>query len=439
MKIAIDLGNKFVKAQTDTGERVFFRPVIATAPARRQVFSVSSKKASSDLVESESIQVSIGSGKNARSYYVGKLAERRGELPERVFGKEKYTTASAQRLIWAALALLVKGNEPVDLVLDFPYGQFAAVKDHFADKLRGKTETVAIHGQAGQPITIRSVAEYPQSLVAAYALMPEYQEVFAEDDGGYIAIVDIGGGTTDVAVFEMIHGDFVIDEDISGTLQHGTHDLTQVIRRRMESETGDLIDADLADRIVEKGRAFYGDRVWSFPDEVAYTAANLAAVLKSQINDLFGIRKNRIRAMFWIGGGASLLEKNLQGFHFQDIFPKNAQWKNVEGCLLVETALAPIESGKPENLLDNPVVEPPSSHNTNTSTSQQNHRDSAAVPADRDKQRADHRGTDQPLRQSQQHKPRNSVNTVASTAPNNHDQNGSPNIPKRFQEGAPAW
>lgn len=417
MKIAIDLGNKFVKAQTETGDRVFFRPVIAPAPARRQVFSVGSKHPHSSFAESESIQVSIGSEENEKNYYVGKLAERRGELPERVFGKEKYTTTSAEQLIWTALAMLVKDNEPVDIVIDFPYGQFDTAKNQFATKLRGKTETVCLLGQPNRTITIRSVLEYPQSMVAAFALSKQFPEVFSQDDGGYLAIVDIGGGTTDVVVFEVINGDFVLEEGISGTLQHGTHDLVQVIRRHMEGEVGELIDVDLADRIVEKGKAFYRDRTWNFPEKVEQTTANLASVLKAEINELFGNKKNRIHTIFWIGGGATLLNHHLQGFHFHDIFPEDPQWKNVEGCLSAETT--PSEN----NFFHTAKQDEP--QDANTSVEQELNRQETTIPQQQNKQHAD---TNQMT--SQQH----SVQSSEQNTKNEHS-----NVPKHFQEGARAW
>lgn len=334
MKIAVDLGNRYVKAISETGARIMFRSVIAEGK-RRAIFSFSKTKSN----VSDTLQVSFGKSENARHYYVGKMAERFGALPEYVFGKERFDSESAERLVYTALALLNQSDEPVDLVLDYPYSQFETMKNTFTNRLIGQTQTVDV-GSGRRQITIQSVAEFPQALAAAYALAASYREVFSTEDG-YIAVVDIGGDTTDVVVLELLGDDLIIHEELSGTLTHGTRDLTQTIRRSFETATGDIPDPDLADRVIELGSVFYANQTWNFAEDVKRTKQNLATLLKSQVADLWGARKNRIRALFWVGGGAQMLTTELTGFHRSEEFPTEAQWKNAEGCLIAATA--PVE------------------------------------------------------------------------------------------------
>ncbi|WAH35221.1 ParM/StbA family protein [Alicyclobacillus dauci] len=334
MKIAIDQGNQYVKAISETGERVLFRSVIAEGK-RRQLFALSKTKS----VLTDSLQVSFRDGVQSKHYYVGKMAERFGALPEYVFGKERLKTESAERIIWTTLGLLVRDDEPVDLVLDFPYSQFGMVKDQLTARLDGATQRVDVLGREPRNITIRSVTAYPQGLVAAYALAKKYKDLFTYKDG-YVAIVDIGGDTVDVVVLEPIGDALMVHEELSGTLSHGTRDLTQTIRRCFEAQTGDMLDRDLADQVLERGTVFYGNREWDFTREVKQAKQNLAALLKSQLSELWGARKNRIRGLFWIGGGATSLEAELKGFHFNEVLQENAQWMNAIGCLTAGSAFS---------------------------------------------------------------------------------------------------
>ncbi|WP_206922674.1 ParM/StbA family protein [Alicyclobacillus suci] len=328
MKIAIDLGNRFVKAINEKGDRVMLRSVVAHGQ-HRSVFSLSRKQPASE----ESIQVTV----KGQDYLVGKMAERFGLLPEYVFGRDRFDGEAAEVLIWTVLSMLVTDNEAVDLTLDYPYSQFHTVKGKLSSRLRGKSETIGRYKSEPVTVSIRSVSEYPQSLVAAYALAPSMPELFDTEKDGYIAVVDIGGDTTDVVVLETFGGDMIIHDEISGTIAHGTRDLTQVIRRSLETQTGDIMDTDLADRVLHHGSMYYGGKDWDLSCEVEQAKKDLATVLKSCISDLWGTRQNRVRTAIFVGGGAMILESELQGFHPNQAIAHDAQWKNAEGCLLADS------------------------------------------------------------------------------------------------------
>lgn len=417
MKIAVDLGNQYVKAVSETGKRVIFRSVIAEGK-RRSVFSLTRGK--SNLTDS--LQVTFGDGDLEQNFYVGRMAERFGVLPEYVFGKERFDTESAERLVLTAVALLVENDDPVDLALDFPYSQFDSVKDTFTKRLVGKTQTVSVKDSAERKVTIRSVKEFPQGLVAMYALVGKYQDALSAGDG-YIALVDIGGGTTDVVVLEYFGDELSVHEELSGTLAHGMRDLAQTIRRSFEEKTGDMMEADLAERVVDQGSVYYGNQTWDFQRDVVRAKQNLAHLIKSQVSDLLGTRKNRIRTVFFVGGGAESLRDQLEGFHHGELFPTKGQWKNVEGCLIAISEPEEPTAKQPSTNAPEPVnhVQPePVSTAREVAITQESNRE---VP------QAKATVSDEPV-QNHVQKP--------ETTNQAHSQQTT-TVPRRFQEGRGAW
>ncbi len=326
MKIAVDLGNRYVKAVADSGEQVLFRSVIAQGP-RRRVYALSNAPSSPEDV----LQVRIYEGGTPRDIYVGKMAERFGTFPEYVFGKGRFASESAEILVWTAIGFLAHAGEPVDLVIDFPYSQFPQVQANFCARLKGVTKELELIEGEKKRLSVQSVQAYPQSLVAAYVLASEHPE-FADEDG-YIAVIDIGGDTTDAVVLEILGVEMLIHDELSATLPHGTRDLTGAIRRAFEAETGELLETDLADQILEHGSVYYEDRKWSFESTVSQASQALAQTIHSELADLWGQKRNRIRAVFWIGGGTNILGETLGGFHPHEVFVKDAQWVNVRGCM----------------------------------------------------------------------------------------------------------
>ncbi|WP_083430489.1 ParM/StbA family protein [Alicyclobacillus macrosporangiidus] len=447
MKIAVDLGNRYVKAVSESGERILFRSVVAEGQ-RRRVFSLSASPSKSEDV----LQVRFYDGDQTRDMYVGKMAERFGTLPEYVFGRERFASESAELLVWTALGCLVRDEEPVDLVVDFPYSQYPIVQAEFAARLRGVQKDLEIVDGQRKRLVIRSVTTYPQSLVAAYSLASEYQE-FADEDG-YLAVVDIGGDTTDVVVLEVSGTEILVHEELSSTLSHGARNLTSVIRRVFEAETGEMLDPDLADRVLEQGSIYYGDRVWSCEEEVTRAKKSLARSIHSQLADLWGSKRNRVRAVFWIGGGAQILQEALAGFHPHEVFVKDAQWVNAKGCLqavmgshTVETQASARQSGqsisqdvgKREMTADDIRVTPEPQGQAPSERSQDlsqrpvlatDKPEAVSAPEPRSESRVEHL---QPATDSTSRLHDEPVGVGAGSAQPKRD------IPARFREGRSAW
>ncbi|WP_067935740.1 ParM/StbA family protein [Alicyclobacillus kakegawensis] len=444
MKIAVDLGNRYVKAMSETGDKVMFRSVVANG-RRRTVYSLSGKPSKPEDV----LQVRLFEDDKTRDVYVGKMAERFGALPEYVFGRDRFASESAEVLVWAALGFLARPEEPVDLVIDFPYSQYPVVQSDFAARLQGAQKDLEIVDGERKHLTIRSVKTYPQSLVAAYALAPEHPE-FADEDG-YIAVVDIGGDTTDVVVIEVSGSEMLIHEELSGTLPHGTRDLTVAIRRAFETKTGEMLEPDLADRALERGSIFYNNRTWSFEDEVTEARLALARSIQSQVADLWGSKRNRVRAVFWIGGGAQALGQALAGFHPHEVFVKDAQWANARGCLKAVTVHIADES---RNLDRQPVTSSSlqAKVHPETGTDHSLAKPDASSSAPEPPVQGSEERTQEPTKAAEKPtlanasvfdskpkvEPQKAEETIAIGA-GGHTSHNKPHIPARFREGRAAW
>jgi hypothetical protein len=442
MKIAVDLGNRYVKAMSETGKTVMFRSVVANG-RRRPVYSLSGMSSKSEDV----LQVRFFEGERIKDVYVGKMAERFGTLPEYVFGRDRFAGESAEVLVWTALGFLARQEEPVDLVIDFPYSQYPVVQADFATRLQGAQKVLEIVDGERKHLTIRSVKTYPQSLVAAYALASEYPE-FADEDG-YIAVADIGGDTTDVVVLEVSGSEMLIHEELSGTLPHGTRDLTAAIRRAFETKTGEMLEADLADRVLERGSIFYDNRTWSFEDEVAQAKLALARSIQSQVADLWGSKRSRVRAVFWIGGGAQTLGQALAGFHPHEVFVKDAQWANARGCLKAVTVHIPEESRQPDRQPETFSSLQAKAHPETGEDNRLAKPDASSSAPERPVQGSEER-TQKPAKAAE--KPTQANASVFDSKPKVEPQrteetiaieaghtSHKPHIPARFREGRAAW
>ena len=162
---------------------------------------------------------------------------------------------------------------------------------------------------------------------------------------------------------------------------------------------------------------------------------NLALLLKSQIADLWGTRKNRIRAVLWVGGGADLLESELKGFHFHEVFADEAQWKNAQGCLIAMTESdtfqphsGPVESTQRPASESRTVLTPVP--NPSGAVSQTFTPTTESEPVHRTPERVSENSVP---RAAPSQEPTASPSTAAAPVAS------ASAIPRRFQEGRGAW
>ncbi|MFD1676070.1 hypothetical protein [Alicyclobacillus fodiniaquatilis] len=332
MLIAIDLGQQYLKAISDTGERVMIKSVTAEGYARKHL-----SFAGQTLTGLRNLQVEITHNGHKTLNYVGELAEKFGIFPTYAIGRDGFKSESALILVWTAVTLLVpeeKRKDKIDLALDFPFGQYENLAEGFVKFLRSHRPKVNL-GTGDYEIQLGEIKTYPQGWAAAFGVREKYAEL--QDDDGYNAFVDIGGETTDIVVVENISGDLFLHEELSGTFEHGMKDLRAAVRRSFQHQTGSTLETNAADKAVSRGSLFYNGQDYTFSKELDLAKKQLATAIQEFLSQLWGNKKPWIRTLFWAGGGSETLNEHLKGFHPSERILENAQWANAEGCLLATT------------------------------------------------------------------------------------------------------
>lgn len=329
MKIAIDLGQQYLKGVADNGKRVMIKSV--TSDGHQSSHKSFSGKA---LKGMRNLQVEVTYGGKTNTHYVGELAEKFGALLTYAIGRDGFKSENALILVWTTIALLVPENkrgERIDLALDFPFGQYDNLAENFVKYIRSHKPKVNL-GSGDYEIQLGEITTYPQGWAAAYGVQGKFPELAEEE--GLNAFVDIGGETTDIVVVENMDGELFLHEELSGTLSHGMKDLRKVIQQSFQLQTGNVLETTFADKAVEKGSLYYAGNQYDFANELKRGKEQLATIIKEFLTQLWSNKKPWIRSVFWAGGGADTLKEYLQGFHPSEKILENAQWANAEGCLL---------------------------------------------------------------------------------------------------------
>ncbi|WP_454727679.1 MULTISPECIES: plasmid segregation protein ParM domain-containing protein [Cupriavidus] len=193
--------------------------------------------------------------------------------------------------------------------------------------LRNRNGAVALASIVGHTV-------YAEAIAAFYDLAidntgREITEVMDQVDNGPIAIADIGGKTTDVAV--VINGGRSIDAARSGSANIGGLSLNHAVEialkqaYRIDSLTPKQVDRAIATGVL---------RVFGKDEQCAEIIEHEKTVLAKQIVDEL---KRRVRdgadleAVYFVGGGSKLLEPQLKDLYAHAVFVDDPQYANARG------------------------------------------------------------------------------------------------------------
>ncbi|MEQ0863722.1 ParM/StbA family protein [Pseudomonas aeruginosa] len=258
-----------------------------------------------------------------------------------------YPLSPANRvLVNHALAKADFIGRPVKLGVTLPFRDFythdgainearrAAVGKNFSAK-------VSVVGSEAQP-QIESVHVWAEGISAFFdwALRadgnpnPQLQEL----EGSPMAVIDIGGQTTDIVSISYEEGKLVIDNKRSETKEIGVLDAIKALQTRVsqslaEKQGGtssmyDQIPLQVAERIIQTGKGRIGADETDFSDlrnqVLREHSEMILAFIKSKLGNL-----NNYPVLYFIGGGAIV---------FQDVLKSpNAQFgdefSNARGAL----------------------------------------------------------------------------------------------------------
>lgn len=293
MKVAIDIGNGYIKAINEKGERLHFPAVIKESQEE------------SILKNKNEYEMQID-GKN---YFFGNLAiikraARRWETGKSIHqDTEKYIALCAH--------LLSEEDKPeIELSLGLPYSYYIGLnrgeklKEALLD-WKAKTEM-----KGKKTIHIKKVSVYPQGVGAYFANLYDITgqpQAGAEDFINSIYI-DVGYRTIDVVAFQVLNGTFELVEENSFSLEEdGMFQAMKEIARRI-SKDFEITENDVDFAIRHKGSVFesmYGEIDFKKIEQEEYQ--KLSEKIGTEINVKLSGDLPRYRNLFLTGGGADKL------------------------------------------------------------------------------------------------------------------------------------
>lgn len=159
---------------------------------------------------------------------------------------------------------------------------------------------------------------------------PEFEEIIKS---GPIAIVDIGGETTDIAVVENRGNQ--IDSARSGSARVGALSLNDAVEQRLKAQFNvDQVNAVQVCAAVETGQfRLFGkqnDCSTIIQEEKKRLAEQIIQEVQRRIRD--GADLERV---YFVGGGSLLLHAELQALYPHSEFVQDAQFSNARGMLKI--------------------------------------------------------------------------------------------------------
>jgi plasmid segregation protein ParM len=196
-----------------------------------------------------------------------------------------------------------------------------------AATLRNRNTSVTLAAIHGHTV-------YAEAIAAFYDLAidnegGEINEVMDQVDNGPIAIADIGGKTTDLAV--VINGGRSIDAARSGSANIGglslNHAVDSALKQafRIDSLTPKQVDRAIATGVL---RVFGTDRDCNeiVEHEKAVLAKQIVDELKRRVRD-----GADLEAIYFVGGGSRLLTAQLKDLYPHAVFVEDPQFANARG------------------------------------------------------------------------------------------------------------
>jgi plasmid segregation protein ParM len=189
----VDVGFGFTKA-TDGESSTLFKSIIGEPQPR----SMDDNFFSSEAVPGLHLTL------DGRSYFVGELAESESRVRQFTLDQAQLVTQHFRTLALAALAKVVPGRVPVNVITGLPVGYYMEYKDKLTQALEGE-HTLQIHDSPhGNEVVLNinraRVIPQPYGSLVDYLFREDGTVLRADAARQKIGVVDIGFKTTDFTV-----------------------------------------------------------------------------------------------------------------------------------------------------------------------------------------------------------------------------------------------
>jgi len=229
------------------------------------------------------------------------------------FGKGKFDLTYGKAfknievpLLYALGKENIHGN--VNLILHLPTSQMGN-KPMLLDKLQGNTFKYKVNGERSKSVTFKTVGVLREGFSSFYAL--------AKRNQGMIAIVDIGGRTTDVFLF--ING-VLVNDGIS--IPIGTMDYFTEIAEHLTVATGEKHELEDIHPLIEHNVIDLKDY------------SDITNKIFKDINNSLKIKADKLNnySINLCGGGAEYFEADFKSTYDRVTLMNNSLTSNVDGA-----------------------------------------------------------------------------------------------------------
>ncbi len=193
----VDVGFGFTKA-TDGENTVLFKSIIGEPQPR----SMEDNFFSGDSVPGLHMTL------DGRSYFVGEMAESESRVRQFTLDQAQMVTQHFRTLALAALAKVVPGRVPMNVVTGLPVGYFMEYKDRIGQVLTGEHTLVVHDGSQTREMVLNinrvRVIPQPYGSLVDYLFREDGTVLRADAARQKIGIIDVGFKTTDFTVCKAL-------------------------------------------------------------------------------------------------------------------------------------------------------------------------------------------------------------------------------------------
>lgn len=293
--ISIDIGNGYVKAVNDKGDRLHF-PTVIKENLDRDILGRSINKYSVEI--------------NGTKYFIGDLAiAKRGV---RAWRRDKAINDDTENYIaLCAHTLISKGDNEVNICLGLPYSYYISLE-------KGKKLIAALSGKEFKTIMdseektffINRVSVYPQGVGAYFASLYAINGKPMEGAEHHLRamFIDVGYRTVDVVAFDCLNNTFELIEENSFSL--GENGMFRAINE-IANRSGEGIE--LSENDIEYAIQKNGSKVENMYGEIDLiqfevdSYQRLAKRIVTELNMKLSGEIQRYKNIYLTGGGAAKL------------------------------------------------------------------------------------------------------------------------------------
>ena len=329
-KIAIDLGYRYVKAITESGQSMLF-PSLVGSPYNRQLKGLYGEEDTSNDKFHIRLLNDLG---GTEEYFIGDLA-RESRSVSVAFDTDKIDHQNTRILMASTAALLnPEQKQNIHLITGLPLQYYSQQKERFKKYLTdfGAYVEFPLLNRKTE-VKFSKVTVFPQAAGAVYEAVAKHQE-FLRKKGSLVALIDIGYKTTDFVVFEVGAG-FHLREDLSGTVEIGGAYIHREVQGKFQELTGLALDNIELDNLVFNKSIYFGGKDYDFENTITSAQRFIAQAVIDRLKTAWGQKLDFIRTVFLAGGGVLDLSEMFEGFHPGLKLLEDPQMANAKGFLRV--------------------------------------------------------------------------------------------------------